>query len=152
MKTSVNQRIKEFRSEISLNQTQFAVKAGLSLPTISGIESNNNTIVSERTIMAICKTFNGNPEWFKLGKGDKFLEGGLLEQKLDAIGNPWKDEAYETVKRENDFLKKQTEWLQGLINNLTQKTGNPNFLKASDVAEIPYYFLSGVYSGANAQC
>lgn len=108
MKTSINQRIKEFRTEIGLNQTQFAVQAGLSLPTISSIESNSAE-ASSKTIKAIVKSFNANESWLLTGKGDMFMEGGLKQSYTTEVlnSNPWKDEAYNNLKSQLDAMQRR---------------------------------------------
>lgn len=149
MKHTVNQRIKLLRAELGLSQTQFAVGCKLSLPAISRIETSDIE-PTEKTIRAICKSFNANEVWLKTEKESMFLEGG---GQTSLSENPWKDALVVELKEKNSFLEKQAVWMQNLINNLTQKTGNPNFLKASDVAGIPLYLLNKAgYSVANAQC
>lgn len=127
MKTTVNQRIKEFRAETGLNQTQFAVKAGLSLPTISSIESNNAE-VSGKTIKAICKAFNANETWINTGKGDMFSDKPL--QVIHSEPNPWRDALVQELKEEIAYLRDLLKMSVG-----GGKGTAANFRKTSDVAK-----------------
>lgn len=65
---SINERIKDVRSESGLSQRTFAERVGITGPSISHLESGTNS-PSEQTIRAICKEFNVSREWLETGKG-----------------------------------------------------------------------------------
>lgn len=138
METTVNERVMLLQKQLNLTDIEFSVKSEISTGTLFRIKKGEP--VSSKVLKSISDGTQTELHWLKTGKGK-------MMQEVETNANPWKDEAYETVKRENDFLKRQTEWLQGLINNLTAKA---SFKKASDVAEIPK-MLKGIYSGAYAQ-
>ena len=68
----------------------------------------------------------------------------MMMEVIETKGsNPWQDEAYVALKDEVSYLRT-------LVSQLIAGKGNPNFLKALDVAKVPLYLLKGIYSGANA--
>lgn len=60
-------RILKVRKEAKLNQEDFAKKINLTKNYISLIETGNR-IPSDRTISDICREFNINEEWLRIGK------------------------------------------------------------------------------------
>lgn len=65
-------RIKELRKRLSLNQTEFGARIGLSQRAIATLEQGGS--VTERNFNAICKAFSVNPEWLRNGEGEMFIE------------------------------------------------------------------------------
>ena len=68
----MNERIKELRKKLGLNQTEFGAEIGLSQRAIANFEQGSN--VTERNVNAICQTWNVNPEWLRDGVGEIFIE------------------------------------------------------------------------------
>ena len=68
----MNERIKELRKKLGLNQTDFGAQIGLSQRGLASIEQGSN--VTERNFDAICRAFHVNPEWLRHGVGEMFLE------------------------------------------------------------------------------
>jgi transcriptional regulator with XRE-family HTH domain len=124
MKTTVNERIKELRIELGLNQTQFAVGCELSLPQISRIENNLDFEVSEKTLKQIRKAYNVNPEWLKSGKQPMLLE--VKREPIEAP-NPWKEALISEMKEEITYLRGA---LMSALGN------NPNFREAIELLRV----------------
>lgn len=161
MKKTINERVKELRETLNLSQADFCGKIDTNIATLSRIENGLNE-PSVKTINKILTVFDFvSNEWLSKGTGAKFINGTIDENitkaKTSGHGNnslaqnPWKDAFVVELKEKNTFLEKQVEWMQSLINNLTQKGANASFNLASDVAEFPFYLLKGDYSGASAQ-
>lgn len=68
----MNERIRELRRRLKLNQTEFGARIGLTQKPVSEMEQGGN--VTERNFNAICQTFNVNPEWLRDGVGEIFIE------------------------------------------------------------------------------
>lgn len=68
----MNERIRELRKELKLNQTEFGKAIGLTQKPVSEMEQGGT--VTERNFNAICKAFDVNPEWLRYGVGEMFLE------------------------------------------------------------------------------
>jgi len=73
MDFSVNQRIKELRGKLGLNQRDFSTLLSLSGGYISGIEVNLRK-VNDRIIKLIISQFGVNEDWLRFGNGDIFTE------------------------------------------------------------------------------
>ena len=130
-KMSIYDRFAKVRKYFGLSQAQFAQRINKSPGFISNVEKGRSE-VSEKTIIAVCSTFEINKNWLVTGEGDMFAKGqsiskvdketvglrlkqirkqeGLTQQKFaDAIGYS-KRQVYcvETnkVTPSNDFLRK----------------------------------------------
>lgn len=69
----MNERIKELRKELRLTQQEFADELKISRGNIGAYEVGKNA-PSDAVVSLICKTFNVNEEWLRVGVGDMFLE------------------------------------------------------------------------------
>lgn len=148
MKEDVNDRIINLLKEMNIDEQELASMIGKSPSTIYRIVKKE-VIPSKTTIKLIADATNRSIAYLQKGTGSVTDESKSITESK----NPWENEAFESVKRENSSLKQEVERLWTLVMNFTQKTGNPNFLKASDVAGIPLYLLNKAgYSVANAQC
>lgn len=127
MKSTVNQRIKEARNELNLNQAQFALGCNLSIGQISRLESDETLSVSSRTIKAIVDSYGISLEWLSYGKGEMFTNGRPSLNDNKGQTNPWKDALISEMKEEITYLR----------NALMSALGNkPNFRKATDVLRV----------------
>lgn len=68
---SINERMKVLRFSLDLNQEQFGSRLGVTAGGISKIESSHRS-VTEQMILSICREFNVNEEWFRIGVGEMF--------------------------------------------------------------------------------
>jgi transcriptional regulator with XRE-family HTH domain len=73
MDFSVNQRIRELRKKIGLNQRDFCKMLALSTGYIAGVEINSRK-VNDRLIKLIIAEFKVNEEWLRYGNGEMFRE------------------------------------------------------------------------------
>lgn len=69
--TTIGDRIKEIRSILNLNQTEFGDRINKKQTTIAGYENNTKSVI-ERTIIDICREFKVNYEWLVHGTGEPF--------------------------------------------------------------------------------
>ena len=73
MDGSINQRIKELREKLGLNQRDFSQLLSLSGGYIAGIEVNLRN-VNDRLIKLIVSQFGVNEEWLRFGKNEMFTK------------------------------------------------------------------------------
>ena len=73
MDFSINQRIRELRKKIGLNQRDFCKRLALSTGYIAGVEINSRK-VNDRIIKLIIAEFKVNEEWLRYGNGEMFIE------------------------------------------------------------------------------
>ena len=72
MDFAINQRVKQLRETLGLNQREFSLLLSLSSGYIAGIEVNLRN-VNNRLIKLIVAEFGANEQWLKSGEGDMFL-------------------------------------------------------------------------------
>ena len=78
----MNERLKDLRNTLGINQADFAVKVGVSRSAISRWESGDINF-TEQMIISICREFNVNRAWLVEGVGDMFTN--LPETILDEL-------------------------------------------------------------------
>ena len=80
----MNERIRELRKMLDINQTDFGKKIDLSQRVVSLMETPGGT-VTERNFNAICKAFSVNPDWLRDGVGEIFVETreALIQSLVD---------------------------------------------------------------------
>lgn len=78
----MNERLKDLRDTLGINQADFAVKVGVSRSAISRLESGDINF-TEQMIISICREFNVNRAWLVEGVGDMFTN--LPETILDEL-------------------------------------------------------------------
>ena len=84
----MNNRIKELRKYLRLNQEEFGARMGLSNSAISKWEKGENT-VPDSAIFSICRTFGCSETWLRTGAGEMFRPrsrqaelGALIRSRL----------------------------------------------------------------------
>lgn len=67
-----NERIRELRTELGLNQSEFGERIGVKKSVVSTMESGRTNLTARNTDL-ICKEFNVSREWLLNGTGEMFL-------------------------------------------------------------------------------
>jgi transcriptional regulator with XRE-family HTH domain len=115
MDFSINQRIKELRRKLGLNQRDFSKLLSLSDGYIAGIEVNLRK-VNDRIIKLIISEFGVNEDWLRFGNGDIFTEGktdgkaARITSLFNNLPPHYQDVALGTIellRKANDTEKKQ---------------------------------------------
>lgn len=101
----MNNRLKEVRKSLGMNQEDFGFKIGVTAPAISKWESGDRNI-PDSAIRSICREFGVREEWLRTGAGD-----------MRAAGE-WADELKAAVERL--FADDSAEFQQALISALLQ--------------------------------
>ena len=70
---TINERVRELRKELDMNQTEFGKKIALSQNHLTGIETGKRS-VTDRTIKLICTEFGVSEDWLRTGKEPMFVE------------------------------------------------------------------------------
>ena len=91
-------RIKEIRTAVNKNQTDFAKSISISRSAICKMESGEN-FPSEQTITLICRVYNVNEHWIKTGEGEMFNAMTIDEELSAFLGDLLNDQ-------ENGFQKR----------------------------------------------
>ncbi len=67
----MNERLKDLRKELNLNQNEFGKRINLKQSAI-GMYENGSRKLTERVISDICREFNVNEQWLHEGIGEMF--------------------------------------------------------------------------------
>jgi len=67
----VNNRLKEIRKSLKINQSEFASKIGMAQSGYSQIETGENTL-TDQNIKLVCLIYNVNESWLRSGEGEMF--------------------------------------------------------------------------------
>lgn len=84
-------RIKEIRKRLKLNQTEFGNRIGVKQTTIAGYESGTRTPI-DAVINSICREFNVSERWLRTGEGDMFVQLSRDEEIAAFMGDILKGE------------------------------------------------------------
>jgi transcriptional regulator with XRE-family HTH domain len=84
MDSSINQRIKELREKLGLNQRDFSKLLSLSGGYIAGIEVNLRK-ANDRLIKLIVSQFGVNEDWLRLGNGEMFTQKKTDEKAVRIV-------------------------------------------------------------------
>lgn len=88
----IGARIKDFRKEIGLSQTDFGANIGVGIGVIRNFEAGY-TVPSSVQIDLICKTYHVNRVWLETGEGDMFVEQTRDERIAAFVGQALSDES-----------------------------------------------------------
>lgn len=76
-------RIKELRKSLDMNQTDFGSRIGVTTSAISGYELGTR-IPSDAIIKSICREFAVNEEWLRTGEGE-MKQSPSREQEMSSL-------------------------------------------------------------------
>ena len=78
-------RIKQVRKALNLNQAEFGERIGVKQSTVTAYECGNRTPL-DAVIAMICKTFNINETWLRTGEGEMFAPVDPENQLMEWAG------------------------------------------------------------------
>lgn len=99
----MNERIKELRLKLNLNQSDFANRIGLTTSAISGYESGRRS-PNDAIIKSICREFNVNEEWLRNGTKPMFVDKSREEEIASYMGTLLSRDG-EEVEFQKKFIK-----------------------------------------------
>ncbi len=79
-------QIKELRSHVGLNQTDFGARIGVRQSTIAGWETGQR-IPPDSAIVSICREFHVDEHWLRTGEGEMFIQIARDEEIMRFVGN-----------------------------------------------------------------
>lgn len=87
----MNERIKQLRKYLGLNQTEFGEKIGVKQTSIAGYETGARYPI-DAVIRSICRTFGVSELWLRTGEGD-MLPKMTRAQEIAAYANAMMDDS-----------------------------------------------------------
>lgn len=112
----MNERIKELRKALGLNQTEFGEKIGIKQGSVAGYESGVRTPL-DSVILSMCREFNVSEKWLRTGEGEMFLpvpeedEVASYVAKLLEPDNPFADLIVQVMRTYSQLDSKSQEVL-----------------------------------------
>lgn len=96
--TKMNERLKEIRLALDMNQEDFGKLLGITKSGVSDIESGRRKVTDQHIIMLKSQKHHLNEDWLRTGVGNMFIEQSEDAQISSFIGDLLKDEE-ESFKR-----------------------------------------------------
>lgn len=84
-------QIKELRSHVGLNQTDFGARIGVKQSTIAGWETGQR-IPPDSAIVSICREFHVDEHWLRTGDGKMFTAITRDEEVMAFVGDVMRGE------------------------------------------------------------
>ena len=81
----IGNRIKEIRTSLNLNQTDFGKRIGVKQSSVASYESGSRQPV-DAVITSICREFSVNEEWLRTGEGEPF-KVARRDQQIESFIN-----------------------------------------------------------------
>lgn len=94
----MNERLKEIRLALDMNQEDFGKLLGITKSGVSDIESGRRKVTDQHIIMLKSQKHHLNEDWLRTGVGNMFIEQSEDAQISSFIGDLLKDEE-ESFKR-----------------------------------------------------
>ena len=79
-------QIKELRSHVGLNQTDFGARIGVKQSTIAGWETGQR-IPPDSAIVSICREFGVSEHWLRTGDGEMFVQISRDKEIMRFVGD-----------------------------------------------------------------
>lgn len=86
----MNERIKELRLLLGLNQSEFGARIGLRQTSIANYEKGLRQPL-DTVVASICREFGVNEEWLRTGEGPQFIEITRAEQIQQMVDDIMRD-------------------------------------------------------------
>ena len=84
-------QIKELRSHVGLNQTDFGARIGVRQSTIAGWETGQR-IPPDSAIVSICREFHVDEHWLRTGEGEMFIQISRDQEIMDFVADTMQDD------------------------------------------------------------
>lgn len=88
---TINERVKEVRKKLEMNQTDFGASLSVSRGVINNYESGR-TPPSKIFIDTLCRVHNVNIIWLETGEGEMFREKTVYQELAEFFGDVLNDE------------------------------------------------------------
>lgn len=111
----MNNRIKELRKHLNMNQTDFGARIGVKQTTIAGYE-NGLRVPLDTVISSICREFGVDENWLRTGEGEMFANARtdfeLVTRVMAGCGENKKRLMRILAEMPDELLDKMIEYLE----------------------------------------
>ncbi len=127
----MNQRLKLLRKQFNLNQSEFALRIGVSQSAVAAWESGIRNPI-DAIVQSICREFGVSEAWLRTGEGDMFpprdemdelmaMAGRFLSKELTDFQQRWARMLFSLTPEEWALLERKALELTGQDKEKTEE-------------------------------
>lgn len=120
----MNERIKQLRKHLGLNQTDFGAKIGIKQTSIANYESGTR-VPLDAVVASICREFGVSEQWLRTGTGDMFPPRTRAQEIADFAADLLSDEPESTRSVVISYLMRWDADDWAAVTNIIRKHGTP---------------------------
>lgn len=120
----MNERIKQLRKHLGLNQTDFGSKIGIKQTSIANYESGTR-VPLDTVVASICREFGVSEQWLRYGTGEMFPPRTRAQEIADFAADLLSDEPESTRSVVISYLMRWDADDWAAVTNIIRKHGTP---------------------------
>lgn len=120
----MNERIKQLRKHLGLNQTDFGSKIGIKQTSIANYESGTR-VPLDTVVASICREFGVSEQWLREGVGEMFPPRTRSQEIADFAADLLSDEPESTRSVVISYLMRWDADDWAAVTNIIRKHGTP---------------------------
>lgn len=120
----MNERIKQLRKYLGLNQTDFGSRIGIKQTSIANYESGTR-VPLDTVVASICREFGVSEQWLRTGTGEMFPPRTRAQEIADFAADLLSDEPESTRSVVISYLMRWDADDWAAVTNILRKHGTP---------------------------
>ena len=120
----MNERIKQLRKHLGLNQTDFGAKIGIKQTSIANYESGTR-VPLDTVVASICREFGVSEQWLRYGTGEMFPPRTRAQEIADFAADLLAEEPESTRSVVISYLMRWDADDWAAVTNIIRKHGTP---------------------------
>lgn len=120
----MNERIKQLRKHLGLNQTDFGAKIGIKQTSIANYESGTR-VPLDAVVASICREFGVSEQWLREGIGEMFPPRTRAQEIADFAADLLAEEPESTRSVVISYLMRWDADDWAAVTNIIRKHGTP---------------------------
>ena len=121
----MNERIKQLRKHLGLNQTDFGSKIGIKQTSIANYESGTR-VPLDAVVASICREFGVSEQWLRTGTGEMFPPRTRAQEIADFAADLLSDEPESTRSVVISYLMRWDADDWAAVTKILRKHGTPH--------------------------
>ena len=121
----MNERIKQLRKYLGLNQTDFGSRIGIKQTSIANYESGTR-VPLDTVVASICREFGVSEQWLRTGTGEMFPPRTRAQEIADFAADLLSDEPESTRSVVISYLMRWDADDWAAVTNILRKHGAPH--------------------------
>lgn len=121
----MNERIKQLRKHLGLNQTDFGAKIGIKQTSIANYESGTR-VPLDAVVASICREFGVSEQWLRTGTGEMFPPRTRAQEIADFAADLLSDEPESTRSVVISYLMRWDADDWAAVTKILRKHGTPH--------------------------